>query len=275
MYPGERRSPSGQPAPGGHTVGRSRRPKTEPALEHKEESRRRMRWSPGLAVLVCGALVVVSGAGYRVLAARLAGVSGSVFLPPGALARLPRQIGDWSGRDEPLDQRVIQATDTDDHINRTYVRRNGSEAVSLFIGYGVRFRDLVPHRPEVCYPGAGWTLESTVDTEVTGTAGSSVPSRLYRFYRSGLQARSIAVLNYFIVDGQYCADVSLLRSKSWRARGDIRYVAQVQVVCPVGADQAAADRRVREFAAELAPVLERVLSEALRQAESAGGSEAT
>jgi len=57
----------------------------------------------------------------------------------------------------PLDEAIIKATNTDAHINRSYSRNNSLEFVSLYIATGVKARDLMPHQPEVCYTGAGWT----------------------------------------------------------------------------------------------------------------------
>ena len=99
-------------------------------------------------VWVAVGLMIASGAGYSVAAG-------------------PLQIGPWNGSDTALDERLVKATDTDDHVSRSYVRSDGRGDVSLFIAYGVRFRDLMPHRPEVCYTGAGWTLEATSERTLT------------------------------------------------------------------------------------------------------------
>ena len=106
-------------------------------------------------------LLLVSGAGYRSLAAWYDQSSDSVAIPAGTLnGLLPLTLGEWTGRDEEVDEYVLQKTGTDDHVNRVYERKQGRDSVSLWIAYGVRLRDLMPHRPEVCYAGAGWALES-------------------------------------------------------------------------------------------------------------------
>jgi len=204
------------------------------------------------AVLVAGGLVscllVLSGIGYRVLAERLSRPSDSMPLPPGALARLPMQLGPWAGRDVLLEKEVVKATDTDSHINRQY-SRGGSERVQLYVAYGVRARDLMPHRPEVCYPGAGWTREDARTAELLLGDGAALPCRILRFSRGGLGGESVIVLNYYIVDGKYCADVEELRSKAWWGAGGVRYMAQVQIACAVASDVAGAPaaEAVRRF----------------------------
>lgn len=225
------------------------------------------RFVRGMAVGVV--LLIGSGAGYRTLAGRYNLLTASVPLPPGTLARLPLQLGDWMGREMPLDEAVVRATDTDDHVNREYRHRHGQPAVSLFVAYGVNLRDLAPHRPEVCYPGAGWTLQETRKLTLTTADQSDLPCRVHRFKRGGLVRENITVLNYYIVDGKYCPDVSLLRSKAWRLSLQAKYAAQVQIVCGGShMDPRGAEAATKAFAADSAPAIRDLLVAAV---ELAGG----
>lgn len=217
-------------------------------------------------VWVAVGLMIASGAGYRVAAGRLSGLAGSVVLARGTLNRLPVQIGPWNGRDVAMDERIVKATDTDDHVSRTYVRSDGRGAVSLFIAYGVRFRDLMPHRPEVCYTGAGWTLEETSERTLTVEDEFELPCQVHRFGRGGLGSRSITVLNYYIIDGQFCKDVSLLRSHAWRLKTDVRYVAQVQIASSDRSRGNRAAKIVSEFATASGPTIRRILEDAVEKA---------
>ena len=224
--------------------------------------------TPSLAAVIITAvlLLALGGAGHRMASARLADLAGTIFLPRGTLNKLAQHIGDWHGQDVPLDARIVEATDTDDLINRTYARSSGSNAVALFIAYGVRMRDLMPHRPEVCYPGSGWTLDQSRRLELRLSDDSLLPCQIHTFSKSGLDSRQVTVLNYYIVDGRSCADVSLLRSKSWKFGSDFRYAAQVQIATrgsPIGD---AGQESVRAFAADSARQIRDLLEEAVRQA---------
>lgn len=219
-----------------------------------------------VGVLTALVLVIGSGFGYRLAAGRLARAQGSVPLPRGTLAALPMAIDDWTGRDVPLTDAVVAATDTDDHLNRRYVRSTGLQEVSLFIGYGIRIRDLMPHRPEVCYTGAGWALDDTKQVSLSLVDGTDLPSQVQRFRRGGLDTRRITVLNYYIVDGEYCSDVSLLRSKAWKPRSSVAYVAQVQIASGDDALHRSGEAGIRRFAADSAPAIRRLLAEATAQA---------
>ena len=216
-----------------------------------------------LAAATAVALLLMSGGAYRLLAGYLDRPTDSVPMARGTLAKaLPLRIGEWQGKEKPVEEAVVKGADCDDYISRTYSR--GAEVVQLWIAYGVRARDLMPHRPEVCYPGNGYTLEDTRSVELPIGGGQRLECRTYQFSRGGLGAGPMTVLNYYIVDGQYSPDVSLLRSKALRGSGGIRYMAQVQVVATggEGAASGAAAQAVRAFAVDSAEAIRAVMPDA-------------
>jgi EpsI family protein len=227
-----------------------------------------MRLSPDqrpilLAAAVAATLMLSSGGAYRLAAAYLDRPTDSVPLARGTLAKaFPLQIGGWQGRERPVEEAVVEGADCDDYISRAYAR--GAESVQLWVAYGVRARDLMPHRPEVCYPGNGYTLEDSHSLELPIGNGQKLDCRTYQFSRGGFGAGQMIVLNYYIVDGQYSPDVSLLRSRAMRGSSAIRYMAQVQVVASggEGAGLKAAAQAVRAFAIDSAAALRSVMPDA-------------
>jgi EpsI family protein len=201
--------------------------------------------------------MLVFGIGYRVLAARLASPVNTTPIDSAVLAEFPTQIGAWTGQDVPMDEAIIRATDTDARINRLYARHGGMESILLYVACGVKARDLMPHRPEVCYTGSGWTLMDRRSVVLPLSDGIELPCNLMQFARGALRAEKVMVLYYYIVDGQYSRDVSLLRSKAWRGSSTVGYVAQVQLVVPVTATLTAdsAQRIVSDFASESASLI--------------------
>jgi EpsI family protein len=201
--------------------------------------------------------MLVFGVAYHVLAARLAVPVTITAVSSAELQRLPLQIGDWTGQEVPLDEAIVLATDTDAHVSRRYSRHGASESVWLYIASGVRARDLMPHRPEVCYTGQGWTLTDKQFVELPLSDGTRLPCNCFRFSRGALNTSNVVVLDYYIVDGQYCYDVSLLRSKAWRGSGTVEYVAQVQIVTSITAGLTADSVRriVQTFAIDSAPLI--------------------
>lgn len=208
-------------------------------------------------------MMFVFGLVYRTISARL-NSSGISPIPSGTLDKLPMQIGDWTGRDEPLSEAVIEATDTDAHISRSYSKDNAMEGVWLYIAAGRRARDLMPHRPEVCYIGAGWTRISSSPKDLLLDNGVTLPCSIFQFARGALTSQKVLVLDYYLVDGQFCRDISLLRSKIWRGSGIVRYVVQIQIVATITTERTADSvmKMVGDFAVESAPAIFEVLESA-------------
>jgi EpsI family protein len=225
--------------------------------------KKKQRRSLLFAAITAGAVMLVSGIGYRVLAARLAAPVNTITLSDEALAPLPMDLGDWTGREAPLTDEIVEATDTDAHVSRRYSRSNDLDSVWFYIAYGVRARDLAPHRPEVCYTGAGWTLMDRRATELALSDGTELPCNVMQFSRGTLNKETVVVLDYYIVDGEYSHDVSLLRSKAWRGSGTVGYVAQVQIVASVTPtlDLDSAVESVHDFAVLSASSVSRLFEE--------------
>ena len=207
-----------------------------------------------IAATVASFMMLFLGLGYRVVAARLAAPVDSTPIRPEVLQQIPLQLGDWIGQDVPLDGAIVAATDTDAHVNRRYSRRNGMESVLLYIASGVKARDLAPHRPEVCYTGAGWTLTDRQSVDLSLSNALKLPCNVLQFSRGTLNNSKVIVLDYYLVDGQYCRDVSLLRLKAWRGSGIVDYVAQVQIMTSIATARTAHSARtiISDFAVESA-----------------------
>ena len=83
---------------------------------------------------------------------------------------VPRQFGDW--RELPAETAQVVNPQTKELLDklysqilsRTYINSQGYR-IMLSIAYGDDQRgDLQAHKPEVCYPAQGFTLNSKVDT---------------------------------------------------------------------------------------------------------------
>jgi len=204
------------------------------------------------ALIAAGILMLAFGLAYRALAVRLGLSVTTSPIVPEVLQRLPMQIGSWTGQDVPLDEAIVRKTGTDGHINRRYSRHIGVEYVGLYIAYGVTARALAPHRPEVCYVRAGWTLVDRQSVELPSEDGAKLPCSVFHFSQGGLNAKKIVVLNYFIVDGRHCGDASLLQSRAWRGSDTVAYVAQVQISSTENLPKDSATEIVTSFAVDSA-----------------------
>ena len=217
-------------------------------------------WQAVVAAVVASFLVLAFGLGYRAAAAWIEGPVDATPIPPEAVEGFPMQIGLWAGEERPLDPNIVEATDTDAHISRHYSRAGGLETVSLWVACGVRTRDLMPHRPEVCYVGNGWTLQERRAADIPIEGDDQLPCSILRFSRGTLDMRDTVVLYYYIADGERCRDIS-----EWRyGLKGIRYLAQGHVITSVlpGQTVDAAERLVSSFAAESAPAIAALFEDA-------------
>ncbi len=213
---------------------------------------------PALAAIAASVLMLLCSWAYRVMAAQLGTPLPVTPIAREALDTLPLQIGAWTGQDVPLDQEIVRRTDTDAHLNRRY-SRGGLETVSLYVGSGVRTRDLIPHRPEVCYILAGWTRTGHRPQEVALRDNTRLPCTLFEFSRGVLNRTRLTVLHYYLVDGQYCRDLSEWRYRYWQ----VGSVTQVQIViASENLTTEAAAKVVSGFAVDSAPRIRELLDRA-------------
>jgi len=79
------------------------------------------------------------------------------------LSQFPSALGQWQGRDLPLEPDVIKVAAVNDYLNRQY--QTSDAGLGLYIGYYQSQRQgEALHSPLFCLPGAGW---QPVKTEIT------------------------------------------------------------------------------------------------------------
>jgi len=225
-------------------------------------------WS--VAAVAAVAILAGSGLGFRSLARLYQRQVTAPLIAPGTFLTLPLELGRWQGADVPLKEAVVRATDTQDHVNRSYQRSDGAGMVSLFIGYSFRPRDLFPHRPEVCYPGAGWSHKDTTRRRVAVPFGD-MPVQIHEFRKGMLADQRIAVLNYYVIDGSYFANVEDLRDRAWKPSAQARYVVQVQIAAVPYGQEMTPEEMVVDFARASAQPIHDLVATAVRNAEAAKG----
>ena len=72
------------------------------------------------------------------------------------LATVPLVLGDWVGRDEPVDPSIVEKAQTDDYLNRVYEdSRHPGRRVWLWMNYSRKGNEPAA-LAEVCLPSGGW-----------------------------------------------------------------------------------------------------------------------
>jgi len=220
-----------------------------------------------VATIAASLLMLILGLTYRLLAARLLTPVSETPINPAALEGFPMAIADWTGHDVPLDEAeaILRTIGADAFINRRYLRRSGSESVSLFIAAsGVAGGTLVGHGPEICNVYSGYKPGNHRSVELPLNDGTMLPCRILQFSRGSLSvAEHKRVLYYYMADGQPCGSRSVLRYKVRRGPSVVRCVAQVQMAASSTETMAAdsAERIVSEFAVDSASSIARLFKD--------------
>ena len=186
-------------------------------------------------------------------------------IPSRPVNELPKTLGGLTGLDVEISPEALQILGKGDFLNRLYLPQPSAPVaapvnrtqIGLYIAYfSTQRTGQSIHSPQNCLPGAGWTFESSVVTELTDPAGkkyqvgdylitdgSSTEEALYWYQ---LHGRSIA--------GDYKAKLFTLADSIRLGRSD---EALVRIITPVnpGEDQATARNRAISFAEQITPLL--------------------
>ncbi len=129
-------------------------------------------------IAICGA-IVASGLAAQAALERISRPERPALRRP--LSSLPRELGDWTGVDQPVSDDLIQKAQLTEHLSRLYESRKRPGVVfRLWVNYSILGNNL-RHTPEVCLPGAGWTKiesQTRVFDVVDGTRPPLKVSRL-------------------------------------------------------------------------------------------------
>ena len=195
--------------------------------ETEQRSRELIAWTTAFLLLIG------SGFAYRTVAAKLHVLSSTPVSLPVSLSRLPKFIGTWEGKDIPLSLTIQRVAGNDDFVNRRYKNRAENAWANVYVAYTARPRTMKGHRPQVCYPAAGWILNNTEVIEVISSSGRQVSCLMHQFSKSTTGSRSVIVVNYYVLNGEITCNESAFSGVAWRTpniRGNsARYVAQIQI----------------------------------------------
>lgn len=175
-------------------------------------------------------------------------------------AAFPLELGEWRGRADRMEQIYLDALKLSDYALIDYRRGDGAPVNFYAAWYDSQKKGQSAHSPRSCLPGGGWEIESLKDYTLEGVKIGGVPltvnraviahgdSRQLVYY--WFQQRGRVLTNEFVVKWFVFWD-ALTRN---RTDG-----ALIRLIVPArpGEDLATLDRKLGDFAAELAPVLPR------------------
>ena len=182
-------------------------------------------------------LLLSTGITYRVLASHLTIVLDTPITLPVPLSSFPPEVRNWVGKDLSIPnttKEYMEKNFADDFVSRRYINSVTRAWADVYVVYcSSRPGGILGHRPRVCYPGHGWIHDSTEPSQYISRAGRQVPCLIHRFHKPAPSNIQIAVLNFYILNGQITTvenGFSGLLGRRPNIAGDpARYVAQVQI----------------------------------------------
>jgi hypothetical protein len=176
---------------------------------------------------------------------------------PHPLSTFPTKIGDWSGKESPIPYNIQKVAANDDFLSRLYTKELTKEWANVYIAYSARPRTMLGHKPEVCYVGSGWILDSTESSKVVSASGTTIPCLVHRFHKPAPDSIKVVVMNFYILNGQITSDESSFSGLGWStpniAGNPARYVAQVQISSTVENSTRVAAKDMTDLILEFLP----------------------
>jgi hypothetical protein len=192
---------------------------------------------------------IAGGAAYRLAVAQLRPYLDQRVVLPVPLSHFPIRHAGWTGKDQPLRPEVEKVAGADDYLSRLYSHDQTGEWASLYVPYCGKPRNMLGHRPTVCYPAHGWIHDWTRKDTLALPDGRSIPCLVHRFHQLAPLQGEIVVLNYYILNGVVTNDEDQFAGVGWRLPNiegnPAYYVAQVQV-------SSTSEAAVRRLAADTA-----------------------
>ena len=178
-----------------------------------------------------------------------------------SLTTLPLKLGEWNGRDEPMDQDVLDRTQATEWVNRVYENPNRpGKALKLWINYsrtGLNLR----HSPEVCLPSGGWNKVEAHCRQISLERGEGRPpvEIMKLGYGQGDLVQGVGFWYYIFGEGrveQYVRSLPIT-SRSSHGRTTRGSGLTVEVFCPGESDPDG--QALQDFATALLDALEPLL----------------
>jgi EpsI family protein len=174
------------------------------------------------------------------------------------LRELPYTLDSWTGTEQPLQERIVQAVGVSDYTNRIYFNPQVGLA-QLYVGYyaSQRTGDTI-HSPKNCLPGAGWDPVQSGYIKISIPGGRQIVVNEYV-----IQQGSDKQLVFYWYQGRGRVIASEYSGKFWMVADAISRNrtdgALVRVVTSMNDGELQPRARLVSFTRLLFPQLERII----------------
>jgi exosortase D (VPLPA-CTERM-specific) len=183
-----------------------------------------------------------------------------VVPPRETFTQFPLLKGEWIGREETIEERVLDALLLTDYIIVNYRRPSDPMPVNFYVAfYGSQRTGATIHSPRSCMPGGGWQITQLSQLDLSDALGMQGPTVNRTIIQLGEQRQ---LVYYWFqqrgrnITNEYLAKWYLFQDSLTMARSDGALVRLVTPV-PPGGDEAVADARLQAFLREFYPQLPR------------------
>ncbi|WP_422931942.1 exosortase-associated EpsI family protein [Singulisphaera sp. PoT] len=240
------------------------RPDTGPAAPTPGAGRRPSNLGFWLSLgLVC--LLLAGSGGVRWWQSRrLAGVLRDARDSPFPLESLPMKIGTWTGKPVTLDPLIVRVSGATDIITRRYTDQTTGASLEAIVLYGPS-SEVFLHRPEVCYPNAGFTEAGDAKTVMIKVGKEELPFRSLVYAKGeGGQSALQEVIYSWRYNGKWSPD--LVKHKEFERIPGMFKVHVARTLTPK--ERRDIDNPNEEFLRLLLPVIEARLARDVGQGAS-------
>ena len=173
------------------------------------------------------------------------------------LRELPYTLASWNGKEEPIDEKILQAVGVSDYTNRAYLDQT-SKAVQLYVGFyaSQRTGDTI-HSPKNCLPGEGWDPIRSGYATISVPGGRRIVVNEYVIERDQDQDKQLV---FYWYQGRGRVIASEYRAKFWMVADAISRnrtdSALIRLITPMSDGEAKARARLETFTQLLFPNLD-------------------
>lgn len=209
---------------------------------------------PNVPVLICTAILVIAGV------AALTISRPAPLVPVHApLYTFPMQVGDWQGRDAPVDQQSLDTLKVSDYLMSVFTRPADPMPVGMWIAYyDSQVQGASAHSPRACLPGGGWQIETIGEYQVPNIRPDGSAQPVNRVVISMGEQRQL-VYYWFAQRGRTVTNEFMVKWYIFRDGLTMNRTdgALVRITTYVGdvAELPAADARLQAFMHDIDPKL--------------------
>jgi len=172
------------------------------------------------------------------------------------LASVPLVVGDWVGKDDKLDPRVIVRAEMTGYLLRYYTNRESGKTVEVLLVCG-RTGPTSVHPPETCFQGAGYAMYGAAakyDVKLSATEPSA-DFWVAKFHKHGPSPDPLRLYWSWSPNGTWTA-----AANPRLTFGSSPFLCKLYVIHPLGkVDEPVSDDPAPEFLRLFLPELRKII----------------